>query len=284
MDTLTPDRRAELARFLIQFVHPEKALTGLPGGTAGLTDAVMGGLFGVNAASYRAIRDACRDNARQAAAELLSDAAFAARVERLPLARGATVVGLGDSITDDDQSWLEILRHILSTRRRADDIAVVNAGVSGDTTARLIDRFVEVAQWRPGWIICLVGTNDARRMGPRPNKCLVGAEETARNLAALRQYARTQTSARWVWMTPPPAVEDLIVADWRLMASRITLHNDDLDVVASAMLRQPDPVVDLRPVFGRPPHPAMMLSDGMHPSLAGQEAIVTALIERWETL
>jgi len=42
----------------------------------------------------------------------------------------------------------------------------------------------------------------------------------------------------------------------------------------------PDPVVDLQAIFGTPANPDYLLPDGLHPSLAGQKAIVTALIER----
>ena len=57
-------------------------------------------------------------------------------------------------------------------------------------------------------------------------------------------------------------------------------RNDDLAAVAEAVRRQPDPVVDLYALFGVPANPGWLLPDGLHPSLAGQKAIVTALIER----
>jgi acetyl esterase/acyl-CoA thioesterase-1 len=48
--------------------------------------------------------------------------------------------------------------------------------------------------------------------------------------------------------------------------------------VADIVRRRPEPVVDLQAVFGTPANPDLLLSDGLHPSLAGQIAIVTALV------
>jgi hypothetical protein len=63
--------------------------------------------------------------ARQAALGLLTDAEFAEKVAGLPFTSGQTVVG--DSITDDLQGWLEILRHLLDIR--GDAPRIVNQGV-----------------------------------------------------------------------------------------------------------------------------------------------------------
>src|SRR5262249_7009913 len=78
--------------YVIQFVHPEKILEGLPG----LNDGTVAAIFGLRATAYSAIRAGFTDAARRAAQELLADPAFAERVERLPFAAGARVVGLGD--------------------------------------------------------------------------------------------------------------------------------------------------------------------------------------------
>jgi len=204
---------------------------------------------------------------------------FAAQVDRLPFRRGDVVVGLGDSITDDDQSWLEILRHLLEIRRPQDDIKVVNAGVSGDTTSQMITRFLDVVLDEPDWIICMAGTNDARLHGQSPTKVLVSVEETEKNLAMLRNFAATQTTARWVWMTPATVIEEQIADHWFFWAFEQRWRNEDLAAIADVVRRQPEPVVDLQAVFGVPADPTLLLPDGLHPSLAGQKAIVTVLVE-----
>jgi acetyl esterase/acyl-CoA thioesterase-1 len=38
--------------------------------------------------------------------------------------------------------------------------------------------------------------------------------------------------------------------------------------------------VDLQALFGEPPDPALLLADGLHPSLEGQKAILRAVVAK----
>ena len=195
-------------QYMVRFLHYEKALALMPG----LSEELLATLVGLSLDDYRAARAACAAEAREAAQELLADAAFAASADRLPFAPGAVVVGLGDSITDDLLSWFEILRQLCDLRRPDDKIQFINAGIYGETTTQLISRFFAVADRQPDWIICFAGTNDARRHGHQPLKTLVSPAETEQNLAALRQFGATQTNAQWLWVTPATVVEEQIAA------------------------------------------------------------------------
>jgi len=118
---------------LLRFSHPEKVYPTL-GETA------IAEIFAIPVETYRQIKSECAASTRQAAEELLAEPDFGLRVDRLPFAPGSTVVGVGDSITDDWQSWLEILRALLSIRRPNDHIRVVNAAVSGNQRCAQIRR------------------------------------------------------------------------------------------------------------------------------------------------
>ncbi len=263
--------------YFMQFTHPEKVYADMPG----MEESTLAALFGLELAEYRGIKAAQAAAVRSAAEELLADVAFAAQVDRLPLAPGGTVVGVGDSITDDAHSWLEILRQVLALRRAQDDITICNAAVSGDTTNNLISRFMGVVLRQPDWILCMVGTNDARRHGKQPSKVLVSLEETAQNLDMMRHFAATETTARWVWLTPSPVIEEKIPLDWHLGPLELSWTNRDLSAIADLMRQQTDPVVDLQAALGFPVNPDLLRSDGLHPSLAGQKVILRALVERW---
>jgi lysophospholipase L1-like esterase len=245
-----------------------------------MNEPMAAALLGVDLATYQKLKTHFCEQARQAARELLADSAFAEQVDRLPFTPGTKVVGLGDSITDDYQSWLEILRYLLEFRRPQDGIMVINAGISGNTTTHIITRFLSVAQQRPDWIICLVGTNDTLTHGLKPIDNLVSLPETTKNLAMLRNFAATQTTAQWVWMTPPLVMEEQIAAHWLLSDLQLAWSNHALRAIADVVRQQSDPVVDLQAIFGDPPPSDWLIDDGLHPSLSGQMAMVRALVER----
>lgn len=269
----------EQLAYLVRFKHVEKILSGMPG----LNDQTVAALFGISGADYRAIRDAQNDAARTAAAELMFEPGIEAAIEALPLRDDDTVVCLGDSITDDTSSWAEILRHLLAAARPA--VRIVNAGISGDTTSQMITRFGEVVAARPAWILCLAGTNDARLHGLHPSKCLVSLLETEANLRMLANYAATQLDAvRWLYLTPPPVIEHMIGSHWFLGSLQMMWRNENLRQIAAVVRREFAPFVDLDEVFGCPPSPRLLLDDGLHPSLAGQQAMAKAVLTRWASL
>src|SRR5919112_3571761 len=270
--------RAEIEESM-QYHHPEKTLAELPGGQK-IGDELLAPFFGTDVRTYREIKGAFTERARRCARELLQDTRFARLVDRMSFEPGSTVVGLGDSITDDSQSWLEILRDLLNERRPADGIELVNAGISGDTTSGLLGRFLDILESDPTWIFVLIGTNDVAFVRNPRTKPLVSLEETGKNLRALRDLVEMLSEARLVWMTPPPAIEDRVAAG--SSASEPTWHNANLAEVARLVreVAGEDPLVDLWEAFGDPPKPELLLPDGLHPSLAGQRAIAAAFVEQ----
>ena len=261
----------------VQYTHLEKLYGYLPG----MDEELPARLFGLDPEEYREIRSRFDANAREAAGELLEDAAFAGSVDRLPFREGDTVVGVGDSITDDLQSWLEIVRHLLDERRPEDGIRVVNRGLSAHTTAMVLRRFVaDVVSLEPDWVICLLGGNNATRVGPEPNKSQIGPEETARNFEVMRRIVREQTEAQWVWIAPPTYDEERAAAFPPFKIGQSVFLNRDVVAIGEYIGRQEEPVVDIQAVFGLPADPELQGPDGVHPSLAGQMAIARAFVER----
>ncbi len=140
----------DMIRNLLRFRHPEKTYGYLPG----MGEATLAALFGLDEADYRDARRRFDQNARTAARELLEEPGVAESVDRLPFRSGETVVGVGDSFTDDLQSWLEIVRHLLELRRPHDGIRAANAGISAQTSAMALRRFVPLVSQRPDWVVC----------------------------------------------------------------------------------------------------------------------------------
>lgn len=260
---------------LIRFEHPAKllAVAELPG-AARLGAGALAVTYATEPAQVARRRTRLREAARAAARELLADAAMLAAVRAIPVPAGGSLVALGDSITDDYLSWAEIVRECLAIARPRDGVAVVNAGVSGDTTADALRRLYAVVRWRPDILVTMLGTNDCQRHGPDHEQLVAGAE-TARNLAAIRRWL-ARTGASRVWITPPPVIEPALAA--AVGERPFTVRDADVRAVARTVCELGDPVVDLQALFGDPPGAGMLMADGVHPSLAGQRAIAAALI------
>lgn len=273
---------------LVQFVHPEKEYDYLPG----LDRKRLAALYGLTLTEYNKLRSQFEKNAHGAATELLADQSFAHRVDRLPFRSGETIVGIGESVTADRESWLVILRHLLEQQRGEAEIQIRNEGIEGTTTTDALGRMVSVLSHQPDWIICFLGAADAAQHGTQATKTAVSLEETAQNLVELRHLAAAQSDAQWVWITPPTINERLAAKFPPFQQSQFTLLNRDLvtigdllrsqskSVIESHPVRQSDPVVDIQSVFGRPAPSEFVRKDGIHPSLVGQQTITRAVIER----
>lgn len=256
----------------LQYVHLEKLYGYLPG----LAESLPA-VFGVSPEEYAAIRGRFDALARSAAEQLLADGEFADRVARLPFQPGARVLAVGDSITDDLQSWAEVLRHVLTISRPADDLTVINAGLSAHTSAMVLRRWPSLLHPAPDWIVCGLGGNDATRIaGGKPQVTLA---ESIENLRELRRIAAERTEARWAWLTPVPVDEERAAANPGFQYGASGWRNTDIAALADGIRAFDEPVVDLVDVFGIPAHPALQGPDGVHPALAGQQRIVAALVE-----
>jgi lysophospholipase L1-like esterase len=267
----------EQIEYLVQFIHPEKRFMGFPGT---LDEEAVAKLLGTDLTTYQQIKASFAANALRAAHELLTEPGLAASIDRLPFAPGDKIVGLGDSLTDDSQSWFEMLRHVLALRRPNDRFILLNAGISAQTSSEIFARFLDVVREQPAWILCPMGANDTWYWTHAPLKLNVSLEETEKNLLAMRQAAATLTQARWVWFTPPPFIPELVMAHWYQGTFDMFTRNEDVQAIARFIARQPDPVVDLQAVFGQPANPALLMDDGLHPNLEGHKAILRALLQR----
>jgi lysophospholipase L1-like esterase len=264
----------EMAERLIRFQHPEKVL----GYLGGLDDDRLAPLFGLDLRAYQQLRRSHDEQARRAAADLLDDSAFAKKVNQLPFRPDQRVVAIGESTTDDLLSWFEILRHLLDLRRPADGITLTNMAVSGQTSTQALTTLPGLFFHRPDWVLCMLGGNDAQRLGSTDGPTLVSLTETERNLRALHDLAIQRTAARWVWLTPTTVDETRVAAYQPFQRARITWTNRDIDAIGQILTAHPEPTLDTRPILAPQTADQFHLDDGLHLSLAGQQAVAAALV------
>jgi lysophospholipase L1-like esterase len=269
--------------WLLKVIQPERTLAALPGG-ASLGQDAHAELLGLPVEVYASELGRMRQEASEAAGALQADLSVASMVDRLPLRKGAKVLAFGDSLTSDPQSWAVILRDLLTLQRGADEISLTISAVAGETTTHALVRAGQIASLQPDWIVFLLGTNDARTQGAHPSKTLVHHEETARNIAELRHRVIKETGARCIWITPPAVNEAQVASHPGLARFGVRFRNSDLERVAQIVRGSEAPVIDAFTILGSPPSSDLLIGDGLHLSLAGQQRIALEVLRGWSEL
>lgn len=260
---------------LVQSQHPEKVLAF----ARNLDDKVLAAIYGMDVDAYLLVKSQLTQQAKEAAEQLLQYPEFATRVDRLPFKAGETVVGVGESTTDDLLSWFEILRHLLELQRPQDGIHFINEGISGQTSTQVLGRFNGIITKQPDWILCMIGANDTMRVGPDAVKPLVSLEETAKNLYEIRRIAAERSKSNWVWITPSTFDEERAAAFSHFQMGQLSWRNEDILAVGDLIRGMTDPVVDTQAGFGLPAQTIYMGIDGVHPTIEGHKAIVRWVVE-----
>jgi lysophospholipase L1-like esterase len=260
---------------LVQYVHLDKLYGHLPG----LADCLPA-IFGLTVEEYDASRRRFAEQAGQAAEDLLGDPVVRAQVHELPFRAGDHVLALGDSITDDLQSWVEIVRYMLAIERPADGITMINAGLSAHTSAMVLRRWpATLAAAQPDWVICAIGGNDVTRVGHGATKTQVSIGESLANLRELRRIARELSEPSWLWITPAPVVPERVAAFPGFRFGQSAWDNQDIAALAEGMRTTlSETVVDLVDAFGSDTRDDLLGPDGVHPTLAGQQVITRAVL------
>jgi len=263
----------------LQYTHLDKLYGYLPG-----MPQAAAAIFGLDPAAYAEIIAQFDQRAAGAADRLLGDQRITGWVDALPFTRGQKVLAVGDSTTDDLQSWAVILDHLLSKRRGQDNITIINAGLSAHTSSMMLRRWPATLAVKPDWIMCALGTNDVTRVGPEPTKPTVSTNESIANLRQLRSIASHLTDASWVWLTPTPVMEDRVASYPPFQYGQSTWRNRDITALAEAITAigaaSDEPVIDLTEVFGTTARATLYGPDGVHPTLDGQIATTVALLQR----
>jgi lysophospholipase L1-like esterase len=256
--TEKPPPAPEVLR-LVRYCHPAKILraTRLPGA---LDEPALAGLYGVAVEEYRRALAAIRREAIEAARALREHDQTRRLLESVQADR---ILALGDSHTDDLASWAEILALA--------GLPVVNAGLSGDTTAAALSRLHRVPPAAHAFV--LLGTNDARRHGD--HDVLVSDAETRRNLRAIAHVLHGRCR-RVTWITPPPVDEERIGRDAALAEAGVSWRSVDVAAKAEILRREQPDAIDLWPDFTH----EHLAADGLHVGAAGQRLIAERVVRR----
>ena len=141
---------------------------------------------------------------------------------------------------------------------------------------------VVVAASKPDWIIFLLGTNDAKSFGFAPDRSLVSADETTRNVEILDAAAR-ETGARVIWLLPPLAAERVAAESAFWSSMNVMWANKHL-IRAREAISRAVPALDVQAWFSESGAADLLLDDGLHPSAEGQSVILSNLLGHLVTI
>ena len=174
---------------------------------------------------------------------------------------GPLLVALGDSLTaglglDPDQAYPALLERRL--RAEGSDLTVVNAGVSGDTTAAGLRRAEWALEGDVRILIVALGGNDGLRGLP--------VDQMKRNLSQIVALARSRgIDVLLAGMEAPPNFGAIYTAQFRRVFHELASEHD---VAFMPFL--------LDGVAG---DPALNQTDGIHPTAAGAAIVADRVLE-----
>lgn len=238
----------------------------------------------ITEAQFLAYVEQVKTEINRIAETLLAESELAQVVERWPIRAGGKVMAVGDSITIYRYGYVWLLEAMLAYGRPDDGIQVINVAQSGYTSTHILENtFTQFLAHQPDWVFIMVGVNDCKKFGGPPAKTLVSATEYQANLTNIVEAFLNYTSARPILLTPAPVVENMVNTNPDFAAVRMTWNNADVQACADAVRdlagRHNLPLVDLIRVFSLNPDPSLYLADGLHPNLAGQQLILTQVLQ-----
>jgi lysophospholipase L1-like esterase len=234
--------------------------------------------MGIKEENFLNLRAQFKENAKQAAIELLEDEEVNNWIDELPFNGDETIVALGDSLTDDLQGWFNIFQHVLEIAIAGADFTFINSGISYDTTTDAIKRLNrDVLDHNPDWVMVGLGTFDVQRLKIAPERTLVSLADYWENINTIEGAVSNVTDNPIVWITPPPVISEML-EDIRLF--NFELSEQDLQGVREILTGKKGYIVD--PLGSRmgeeEPEAWIYLSDGLHPSISGHTNTVKEVL------
>lgn len=120
------------------------------------------------------------------------------------------IVFAGDSITDANKNvdglgngYVRLVRNALVAFRPNEEFSIINAGISGNKSADLLERWDrDVMAYKPNVVFCMIGINDVWRHFDYldPSDQFVSVEKYEKNLVAICEKAKN--IERFMFMLP----------------------------------------------------------------------------------
>jgi acyl-CoA thioesterase I len=262
-------------RQFVRYTHTRRwpMLARFPVGDA-LHEELLDQMLAAPAEIGRGLVAEMAEQTRATAAEMLTGRAYREALRALPFRPGDRIVAVGDSVTADRRGWFELLS---ASAALAGEPAseMINLGVSGNTTADVLERFDLLESARPSRVLLMLGTNDARAHGRTVSHRMVTAAETERNIRVLVDLITGELGAE-VTVITPPAVDQRRI-DTFFAGSPVRWQAADIAEVAQVVRKAVPDALDLHTRTGTGDD--VLEADGVHPTPAGQRLILTHIVD-----
>lgn len=274
MSEMKQEDREALLEYLVQFSNIEKRFPLFQG----IKDPeTVADFIGLDFDQFTKIRESFDTQTRQAAEEILKDEELLEKIDKLPFKANDTIAVLGDSITDDRQSWFRIFGYLLDMAVPKADFHFVDSSIENSLSADALRRIErDILAYDPDWVFVALGSQDAFRLHITTGRTLVSLAEFWENMNAIESAVLQNCTNPPIWITPPPVISELM--------EQMPLHEgfvdeQDLREFREVISGKSGYVVDPSGKrMGDPPNAWNYLNDGFHPSLVGNIETVKNVI------
>lgn len=277
---ISKEEKNIIEQFIVPFFHFQKRFPLMPGKNE---ENIEAKILGINNEDLKSARIKAQNNAKKAALELLKEEKIIEIIDNLPFDGNETIIGFGDSTTEDDQGWFQILKEILEITIDNAQFNFINAGISGNTTSealRRVDR--DILLHEPEWVIINLGTFDLQRLNIAQHRTLLPLSETWENLNSIQEVLTDNISNEIVWITPTPIISELIEAH---PFYEFIIENKEVNQLLDIIAGKKGLIVDPQGKrMGKKPDPWNYISDGLNHSLIGHINTTRELLKGFASL
>ncbi|WP_086931972.1 SGNH/GDSL hydrolase family protein [Agarilytica rhodophyticola] len=264
---------------LIRFFHPEKRLDFLPGSE---NVNALANFFGLSEQEYLDIKGEFRENVENCAKQLIEEPIVSEAISTIKLKTGDSIAVIGDSLTDDYQSWFEILKKTFQILRPELQLQWHNTALSGDTSMQLFSTLSRLESIKPDYLFCLIGTNDGRIHGSLKKHC-TSIDEVSNNFDAIESLGKSVATKKFIWMTPVGVDERRIREDWLLTRMGAIWDDRHILKISDLIMSRVESKIDLRKILPDD-REEVFIEDGLHWSLSFQKRVARNVIENFSVM
>ena len=274
------EERGVLEQYKLPFLNISSQFPLYPGKNHAKIEAA---LLGWTEQELEQARANLKENARQAALELLKEDEIVDQLDALPFDGEECIAILGDSISLDAQGWVYILSHLIDIGTEKTNVKWINASQAYDTTTdalRRLDR--DILVHNPDWVIIALGTFDAQRLAIYPDRTLIPLSDTWENIQAIQDILDQTLEHPLLWVSPAAVIADFLTEH---VLYDFCIQPEDIRAVQDIITGKIGGIVDPKAerMGENGPRAWYYIPDGLHHSLTGHmqtvKEVISTLVE-----